>query len=113
MAEIAEKWGFGMAPPKRETRLRRRAAVQFTVEAISNSSFALLSEPEEKMISETKGMFTRVYKADQWDWFTVNSQLGYPSPNLAKKVSEQLSGLRKSGIEGNNLEYQPAQKILK
>jgi hypothetical protein len=113
MTEIAEKWGFGMAPPKQDTQLRRRAAVQFTVEAISNSSFALLSQPEETMISETKGLFTRIFKADQWDWFTVNSQLGYPSPNLAKKISEQLSDLRKSGIKGDETGYRTAQTILR
>jgi hypothetical protein len=113
MTEIAEKWGFGMAPPKRQTQLRRRDAVRFTIEVISNSSHTSLTELEAGMISETKGLFTRVFKADQWDWFTVNSQLGFPGPGLAKTISERLSDLRKSGIKGDERAYRSAQEILR
>jgi hypothetical protein len=113
MTEVAEKWGFGMAPPKRDTRIRRKAAVQFTVAVISDSSFVSFTEAEKEMISETKGLFTRVFKADQWDWFTVNSQLGYPSVKLAKKISERLSDLRKSNIECDEAAYRIAQGALR
>ena len=65
------------------------------------------------MISETKGLFTRVFKADQWDWFTVNSQLGYPSVKLAKKISERLGDLRKSNIECDEAAYRIAQGGLR
>ena len=113
MAEIFEKWGFGMAPPKRETQSQRRNAVQFVVKIISDSSFAKLTQDELGLVSETKGLFTRVFKADQWDWFTVTGQLGYPSASLAKRISERLADLRKSSI-GNDMEgYTAALRALR
>jgi len=53
-------------------------------------------------ISEIKGLFTRRWKQDQWDWFTVSAQLGHPSAQISKVISFTLSDWRKdiqSGIE--------------
>jgi hypothetical protein len=29
-------------------------------------------------LSEVKGLFNRIHRQDQWDWFTVFEQLGCP-----------------------------------
>ena len=45
-------------------------------------------------LSLIKGLFNRVVREDQWDWFTVASQLGYPSRGLARAIAQELSNLR-------------------
>ncbi len=74
---ISEKWGFGMAPPKPTTQ-RRRIASCVAVDAIIRSR--TMPSPDESTldaISDVKGLFNRVARQDQWDWFTVCGQLGY------------------------------------
>ena len=45
-------------------------------------------------MSMVKGLFNRVFREDQWDWFTVAGQLGYPSAGLAKRIASEVSDLR-------------------
>jgi T5orf172 domain len=47
-------------------------------------------------ISEVKGLFTRTCKQDQWDWFTVWTQLGRPGRKNARDISDQLGLLRRA-----------------
>lgn len=120
--EIHEKWGFGMAPPKRNTMVERRAAVRRVLELVAARSLPVGSAETFDALSTTKGMFTRIYKEDQWDWFTVMGQLGYPSRDLAKAISEEISHFRsalRDGLETDfrtsqtNLHRLPARKCLK
>ena len=39
-------------------------------------------------------MFTRLIRKDQWDWFTVSGQLGYPPTHMANLISQELKHLR-------------------
>jgi hypothetical protein len=45
-------------------------------------------------ISTVKGLFKRVVRQDQWDWFTVARQLGYPSCRISEVIARQLTEFR-------------------
>jgi hypothetical protein len=45
-------------------------------------------------ISEVKGFFNRVARQDQWGWFTVARQLGYPSTRISQVIASYLGDLR-------------------
>ena len=94
MAEITEKWGFGMAPVKKDTDTQRFEACDVLIDFIKEP---FLSPPEHVLdaISQTKGLFTRVWKQDQWDWFTVFDRLGRPGKKKCREISYQLTQLRK------------------
>jgi hypothetical protein len=92
MGRIHQKWGFGMAPIKPAVQQSRLEAVQ-TVRAVLGGAESTTMEQLEH-ISIAKGLFTRSFKRDQWDWFTVWSQLGFPSPRMARQAAGALSHLR-------------------
>jgi hypothetical protein len=93
-AEVYEKWGFGLAPPKEETQ-RERISSAAAVQNMLTSDFALAGQngPLDHL-SVVKGLFNRVARQDQWDWFTVKSQLGYPSGGISKVIAFRLADLR-------------------
>ena len=117
--EINHKWAFGMAQPKDEAQQRRTNALREVYAAI----FLGRTSPNSlDAISEVKGLFTRVAKQDQWDWFTVCAQLGYPSGRICGVVSSALANFRRDiqcGIEpfdsthGETLRRLPVRKCLK
>jgi hypothetical protein len=92
--EIAEKWGFGMAPPKPETQRERTIACTKILEVLRLREQPTNREEVLSQLSVTKGLFNRVVREDQWDWFTVAGQLGYPSRGLARVIAYELSNLR-------------------
>src|ERR1700722_15209219 len=67
-----------------------------------SSILNLLNRSEQPKASEevlahlsiAKGLFNRIVREDQWDWFTVSAQLGYPSRGLAHSIAFELSTLR-------------------
>ena len=63
---IEQKWGFGMAPPHEETQLARNAACK-NLKLIVEEKNLHLSTSSLAEISMVKGMFTRIWKQDQWD----------------------------------------------
>lgn len=85
--EVNEKWGFGLAPPKPETERRRQSAARSVLEWLESGTLGVRL-PEH--LSETKGLFNRVVRQDQWDWFTVTRQLGYPSWRTSSVVANAL-----------------------
>ena len=91
---ISEKWGFGMAPVKPETAAARAKSVRAVQNWIGHNELASAEFLED--LSVVKGLFTRCWKADQWDWFTVWSQLGRPKMKACKRVSQKLSEARNS-----------------
>lgn len=73
-------------------------------------------------LSTVKGMFTRIYLEDQWDWFTVMAQMGYPPRRIADAISKDLSSLRSAIRDRNetcfrtvqvNLHRLPARQCLR
>jgi T5orf172 domain len=119
--EVFEKWGFGMAPPKTLMQQNRLIAARYVCSVIDGDADPKTDIQKLEHISTVKGLFTRVFKEDQWDWFTVRGQLGYPSPLIAKYISEQLYSLRRATTEDDlaafgkarvELQRLPARKCL-
>lgn len=76
--EVYEKWGFGMAPPKDRTQQERMDATAYTLAVIDGFHSPSTELAKLDQLSIVKGLFNRIYREDQWDWFTVRAQLGYP-----------------------------------
>ena len=91
--EISKKWGFGMAPVKSKTDKNRASAIgifqRFCEAPLLNPPVSVLES-----ISEVKGLFTCVWKQDQWDWFTVFDRLGRPGLRKSKLAIQNLNHLR-------------------
>lgn len=89
---IEQKWGFGLAPVKPDVQSRRVEAARTVLATIDQGHHAALGRLDD--LSMIKGLLTRTYKKDQWDWFTVCAQLGYPSLKNARQTSDTLHRLR-------------------
>jgi hypothetical protein len=64
-------------------------------------------------LSEIKGLFNRVRRQDQWDWFTVAGQLGYPSMGLAGTIADELDRLRRGLRDSERNEASQAHEHLR
>ena len=89
--KIKVKWGFGMAPEKEETIEKRILCVKLVIDLIDNKK---INQNTPNALSEVKGMFMRVVKQDQWDWFIVFENLGRPSKMICRKIGDQLKVTR-------------------
>ena len=92
--KVAQKWGFGMAPPKLETRNAREAACETFLDALRSEEMPAASDELLSAISMVKGLFNRVVREDQWDWFTVAAQLGYPSRRISRVIAQESTRIR-------------------
>lgn len=99
MQEI-KKWGFGAAPLKENQENRYKDNLTVVLEYIHNTSLPV-SESLLNSISEVKGLFNRIIKQDQWDWFTVNMYFDYPLNYELVKIVCLLSDLRRDVKELN------------
>jgi hypothetical protein len=103
MKTIEQKWGFGMAPEKPKTVESRQHSIEFFLSFFRSIDF--VSSPYLlECISSIKGLFTRIAKQDQWDWFTVFEKLGRPGRVKSRKISDKLGELRSiltGRLEGN------------
>jgi|688.fasta_scaffold185088_3 hypothetical protein len=79
------KWGFGMAPISANMQARYDDAIQ----AFLNLIDANLKREEIDLdhISQLKGMFNRCVRKDQWDWFSVYTELGNPPKLRARTIA--------------------------
>jgi hypothetical protein len=94
MPEIVENWGFGLAPPKPETQAARKAASTAVLDMLEHHRELSSHAADLETLSTVKGLFNRVYRQDQWDWFTVRAQLGHPSGSLCSKIADSIGNLR-------------------
>lgn len=94
---VHQKWGFGMAPVKPEVQYRRDQAATEVLAVLEGVSSPGPSSADA--ISEVKGLFTRSYKQDQWDWFTVWTQLGRPGGRRCESISHDLGEIRRSALD--------------
>ena len=88
------KWGFGMAPISSRMRLRYDAAVQAVADLLQEN--IPYCEVNLDHLSELKGMFNRCIRQDQWEWFTVFTELGEPSARNMRSIVSDLVLLRRS-----------------
>lgn len=83
-----------MAPPKPATQRTRTKAAIALIEMLASPDMPASALDVLDAISEIKGMFNRIARQDQWDWFTVCAQFGYPSLKLSQDVACELGSLR-------------------
>ncbi len=83
-----------MAPIKPNVQAERIRAAHTVLATLVDGRTAALGRLDD--LSVIKGLFTRTYKKDQWDWFTVWSQLGFPPYRPARGVSGDLLALRRA-----------------
>ena len=89
-----KKWVFGAAPLKPDTKEKYKNSL------IGVKTFFLdysipLNEDLLNSISIVKGMFNRILRQDQWDWFTVNMYLDYPETKEVYDIVNLLLDIRK------------------
>src|SRR5688572_1907526 len=100
MPEVSEKWGFGLAPPKPDTHLARIVAAKAVLHVLTERGLPT-GRDVLSHLSTVQGLFNRVRRQDQWDWFTVSGGLGYPSSRIAAVIASEIKSLR-SAIRGSN-----------
>lgn len=91
------KWGFGMAPLKSNTALKNRTSIEQVLNYVNDTS-EVSDADIVSSISWVKGIFNRIIKQDQWDWFTVNMYFDYPSYRDLRSIISTLSSLRSAVI---------------
>ena len=90
------KWGFGFAPFKLETLEKNKRALTNVRSCTLQNQYTLDSTED---ISIAKGLFNRIVREDQWDWFTCNMYFDYPNRYEIKLLTTTLAQLRKCIIE--------------
>ena len=120
-SKVAEKWGFGMSPPKPPTQRERIEACEVFIETISSLEVPQATKTVLDAASVVKGLFNRVVREDQWDWFTVCRQLGYPSRGICDVIAKEIATFRTATKDGDregwvtartNLHRLPVRKCL-
>jgi hypothetical protein len=96
---VYAKWGFGDAPLKRKHREQFEAAIKSLLSLIAEQEF---NASQLGNISIVKGLFSRSWKQDQWDWATVWRLLGRPSTNTSTHISHNLAELRRNIQTGDS-----------
>ena len=94
-----------MAPPFAEIQLTREQACRNVRSLVEEQNLELAGKSLSEM-SLVKDLFTRVWKQDQWDYFTVWSQLGRPGRKKAKTISFLLRDLRVSAKESIQVDFE-------
>ena len=111
---VSQRWGFGMAPPKPTTHKTRLEAAECTLRALALGSTASNADPlVMESLSVVKGLFNRVVLEDQWDWFTVAGQLGYPSRRISRVIAQDLSHLRTAIKSLDTTQYEASKVNLR
>jgi hypothetical protein len=95
--EVHQKWGFGMAPPKPEIQVRRAIAAEGVTAFLDDDRRA---EELPAALAEIKGLFSRVARQDQWDWFATSRTLGYPSARVSAVIATAVGSLRRGLVAG-------------
>ena len=104
---VSEKWGFGMAPPKPITHRTRLEAAECTLGVLASRSTMPNADPlVMESLSVVKGLFNRIVRQDQWDWFAVASQLGFPSRRISQVIAQELSQICTAIKSGDTLQYE-------
>ena len=83
-----------MAPPKAETTAMRDDAIGLLLEFLDDERGSLRRrEQVTEAASTVKGLFTRSFKQDQWDWFLVFVRLGRPARRRSRRLAAALGDL--------------------
>jgi cold shock CspA family protein len=63
-------------------------------------------------LSELKGMFNRCLRQDQWDWFSVFTDLGEPKHEDLKVLGHRIGQLRQAIKAGEQTEVERSKRLL-
>lgn len=111
---VTQKWGFGMAPVKPAEQAKRLSACEVVLEVLDSLQRPSSDDTSfQSALSEMKGLFNRVARQDQWDWFTVSRQLGYPSGRIASVIADGIAQLRKAVIAEDCSSFDAARNVLR
>ncbi len=102
-----------MAPPKPQTQEGRIRAVAYVLDLIEGSCEPSTQPEHLDLLSTVKGLFNRVARQDQWDWFTVSAQLGHPSYTTSKAIADEIAELRAAIRDGDKPGYFTARTNLR
>lgn len=94
------KYGFGMAPLKKDIETKNRFCIKQVLNLLNDCS-TLSSTAITESISTVKGLFNRIIKQNQWDWFTINMYFDYPTNKDIHIIISALTLLRQSIITDN------------
>lgn len=83
-----------MAPPKTGTATQRVEAVALLDSFLVDERTSLGRRAQiAEAASIVKGLFTRSFKQDQWDWLLVYTLLGRPGRSIASGLAAALGDL--------------------
>lgn len=102
MMKKVPKWGFGMAPLKASIEKSYRNSI-IAVRNFVGENKVVISKDLTDDISKVKGLFNRIKRQDQWDWFTVNMYFDYPHSKDIACIVFSLASLRKAIIDKNDV----------
>jgi hypothetical protein len=94
---------FGRLPISDRMRPKYLRALQVGVKILADASISVDSLED---LSELKGMFSRIRRRDQWDWFSVSVLLGHPPRPLVDRVASTLPLIR-AAVKGGDTESLP------
>lgn len=97
-----QKWGFGMAPLKPKTAKKNLQSIIAVKNFVAATGVTNLNSIIDD-ISQVKGIFNRVIKQNQWDWFTVNMYLDYPTHDDLINIVASLNSLRKAILTNDSI----------
>ena len=72
----------------------RQLACKSVLDVLSSVDLPSPNTSTLESLSTVKGLFNRVVREDQWDWFSVSGQLGYPSRRISRVISGEINHLR-------------------
>lgn len=99
-----------MAPISNRMQQRYDAAVQTALDVLDGN--LTLEETRLDDLSDLKGMFNRCVRQDQWDWFSVYTELGEPPRDIMRRIAGNLKLLRRGIADGNQTEVERVKRSL-
>lgn len=109
--KIHHKWGFGMSKIKPEiVELRRNAASRVEEFLANGTGSGSVQGRLQADLQELKGLFSRTWKHDQWDWFTVSGELGHPDRTTARNAAQALGLMGRALRDGDDASLRRAAK---
>ncbi len=99
-----------MAPISSRMRQRYDDAVQTGLDLVAGN--LTLEEINLDHISELKGMFNRCLRQDQWDWFSVFTEIGEPDEKHIQQIASAITCVRNAAKEKNGEELERLKQRL-
>ena len=95
LLKVRHPWGFGMSPISNVQRVRYDSAVRGvrSVLCVPARGVGICSADD---VSHLKGMFNRIRRQDQWDWFSVHYEFGLPPIRTVRLIADALVSLRRA-----------------